>query len=107
MECYRKGGCGLHEMLPCNEYPANKPSYLSPKPIRSSLGKSEIPAKHISKKELPMYASASSIDYCGPMFPAGIAAVVDRVEDGFVYLNIEGQLRCYTRRELNDYFKEA
>jgi len=27
MTCYRKGGCGPYEMLPCNECPASKPKY--------------------------------------------------------------------------------
>ena len=29
MKCYRKGGCGLYEMLPCNECPPSKPEYLN------------------------------------------------------------------------------
>ena len=28
MKCYRQGGCGPYEMLPCNECPASKPEYL-------------------------------------------------------------------------------
>lgn len=28
MACYRKGGCGPYEMLPCGECPASKPEYL-------------------------------------------------------------------------------
>lgn len=36
MKCYRKGGCGPYEMLPCGECPASKPEYLKryddPKP---------------------------------------------------------------------------
>ena len=36
MACYRKGGCGPYEMLPCGECPASKPEYLKryddPKP---------------------------------------------------------------------------
>ena len=27
MTCYRNGGCGPYEMLPCNECPASKPEY--------------------------------------------------------------------------------
>lgn len=26
--CYRDGGCGPYEMLPCQECPASKPEYL-------------------------------------------------------------------------------
>lgn len=29
MACYRKGGCGPYEMLPCGECPASKPEYLT------------------------------------------------------------------------------
>lgn len=28
MTCYREGGCGPYEMLPCQECPASKPEYL-------------------------------------------------------------------------------
>ena len=28
MTCYRKGGCGPYEMLPCGECPASKPEYV-------------------------------------------------------------------------------
>lgn len=28
MACYRKGGCGPYEMIPCNECPASRPSYV-------------------------------------------------------------------------------
>ena len=28
MKCYRQGGCGPYEMLPCNECPASKSEYL-------------------------------------------------------------------------------
>ena len=28
MTCYRNGGCGPYEMLPCGECPASKPEYL-------------------------------------------------------------------------------
>ena len=46
MACYKSGGCGVYEGMPCNECPASKPEYM-----RKTILNGEKPVASKTKKE--------------------------------------------------------
>ena len=85
MKCYKNGGCGIYEPLPCSECPASKKSYLerySQPPMKKFYGFIELR----ESVELPADATEEEIALALARKIIGKYGVVGVTEDD-VYID--------------------
>lgn len=93
MSCYRNGGCGPYEMLPCNECPASKPEYAEkPQDSRrlNPVRKCDVCGKIDEVYVAASACGATSFAYCKECLESGAepwGALVFYISCGGIYPN--------------------